>query len=58
VYRQDESLPDSQLELAQLGGGDVIGELAPILGKLRNATVEPSSRRKRSKSRLASLQHC
>jgi uncharacterized protein (DUF2225 family) len=40
VYRQDETSPDSMVELAQLGPGDVIGELATILGKPRSATVE------------------
>jgi len=40
VYRHDVTSVDSTIDLATLGVGDVIGELAPILGQLRSATVQ------------------
>jgi uncharacterized protein (DUF2225 family) len=40
VYRNDPAAPDSPIELARLGPGSVIGEIAPILNQPRNATVE------------------
>jgi uncharacterized protein (DUF2225 family) len=40
VYRHDVTSVDSTIDLATLGVGDVIGELAPILGQLRSASVQ------------------
>jgi uncharacterized protein (DUF2225 family) len=40
VYRHDVASVDSTVYLATLGVGDVIGELAPILGQLRSASVQ------------------
>ena len=40
VYRRDPGAPDRCIELAQLGTGDVIGELAPLLHQPRSATVQ------------------
>jgi uncharacterized protein (DUF2225 family) len=40
VYRHDPAAPESPIELAQLGPGSVIGEIASILNQPRNATVE------------------
>jgi uncharacterized protein (DUF2225 family) len=40
VYRHDPTAPDSPIELARLGPGSVIGEIAAILNQPRNATVE------------------
>src|SRR6266851_8466738 len=40
VYRRDETAVDAVVDLATLGSGEVIGELGPILGKLRSATVQ------------------
>jgi len=40
VYRRDLTAVDAVVDLATLGSGEVIGELGPILGKLRSATVE------------------
>src|SRR5437879_1987222 len=40
VYRRDLTAVDAVIDLATLGSGEVIGELGPILGKLRSATVE------------------
>lgn len=58
VYRRDPSAPDRNIELAQLGTGDVIGELAPLLDQPRNATVqaiEPTQVLEISLSQLAGL---
>jgi uncharacterized protein len=46
VYRPNPKRPYENLELAQLGPGAVVGEVAPILGQLRSASVralEPST---------------
>jgi uncharacterized protein len=40
IYRRDPAIPDRTVELAQLGTGDVIGELAPLLQQPRSATVQ------------------
>jgi uncharacterized protein (DUF2225 family) len=40
VYKRDLTRPDSTVDLAQLGTGDVIGELAPLLKQPRTATVQ------------------
>ncbi len=40
VYRRDPEAPEGTIELAKLGPGSVIGELAPLLNKPRSATVE------------------
>jgi CRP-like cAMP-binding protein/uncharacterized protein (DUF2225 family) len=40
VYRRDLTAIDSMIDVATLGVGDVIGELAAILGQLRSATVQ------------------
>ncbi len=40
VYRRDPEAPEGTIELAKLGSGSVIGELAPLLNKPRSATVE------------------
>src|SRR5579859_5270051 len=40
AYRRSLTTPDSIEELAQLGPGDVVGELAPILRQTRSATVQ------------------
>jgi len=40
VYRRDPEAPERTIELAKLGPGSVIGELAPLLNKPRSATVE------------------
>ena len=40
VYRREPDAPDATVELARLGPGSVIGELAPLLNKPRSATVE------------------
>src|ERR1700681_5107394 len=39
VYRPNPKRPYENLELAQLGPGAVVGEVAPILGQLRSASV-------------------
>jgi CRP-like cAMP-binding protein len=39
VYRRDLTAVNAVVDLATLGTGEVIGELGPILGKLRSATV-------------------
>jgi uncharacterized protein len=46
VYRPNPKRPYENVELAQLGPGAVVGEVAPILGQLRSASVralEPST---------------
>jgi uncharacterized protein (DUF2225 family)/CRP-like cAMP-binding protein len=40
VYRADTARPNRVVQLARLGVGEVIGELGPILGRLRTATVQ------------------
>jgi len=40
VYRRDLTVVNAVVDLATLGSGEVIGELGPILGKLRSATVQ------------------
>jgi len=40
VYRRDLTAINAVVDLATLGSGEVIGELGPILGKLRSATVQ------------------
>jgi uncharacterized protein (DUF2225 family) len=40
VYRRDLTAVNAVVDLATLGTGEVIGELGPILGKLRSATVQ------------------
>lgn len=40
AYRRSLAVPDSIQELARLGPGDVVGEMAPILRRLRSATVQ------------------
>jgi uncharacterized protein (DUF2225 family) len=40
VSRRDLTAIDSVVELATVGTGDVIGELGPILGQVRSASVE------------------
>src|SRR3982074_3371632 len=39
VYRPKPTRPNENIELAQLGPGAVVGEVAPILGQLRSASV-------------------
>jgi uncharacterized protein len=39
VYRPNPKRPYENIELAQLGPGAVVGEVAPILGQLRSASV-------------------
>lgn len=39
VYRPNPQRPYESVELAQLGPGAVVGEVAPILGQLRSASV-------------------
>ena len=39
VYRPNPRRPYENMELAQLGPGAVVGEVAPILGQLRSASV-------------------
>jgi CRP/FNR family transcriptional regulator, cyclic AMP receptor protein len=40
AYRRSLTVRDSMQELARLGRGDVVGELAPMLHRLRSATVQ------------------
>lgn len=40
AYRRSMTTPGSIQELAQLGPGDVVGEMAHILGQTRSATVQ------------------
>jgi uncharacterized protein len=40
VYRRDLTAVDRFVDLALLGPGEVIGELGPILGRLRSASVQ------------------
>jgi uncharacterized protein len=40
AYRRSLTQPDAIEELARLGPGDVVGELAPMLQQLRSATVQ------------------
>src|SRR5947207_362316 len=40
VYRRDLTTVRGMIDLARLGVGDIIGELAPILGQLRSASVQ------------------
>ena len=40
IVRRDPADPERTVELAQLGTGDVIGELAPLLQQPRSATVQ------------------
>jgi uncharacterized protein len=40
AYRRSMTMPGSIQELAQLGPGDVVGEMAHILGQSRSATVQ------------------
>jgi uncharacterized protein (DUF2225 family) len=39
VYRPNLNRPNENIELAELGPGAVVGEVAPILGQLRSASV-------------------
>jgi uncharacterized protein (DUF2225 family) len=40
VYRHDAEPPHREIDIARVGTGDVIGELAPILNKPRSASVQ------------------
>ncbi|HET6320387.1 MAG TPA: DUF2225 domain-containing protein, partial [Chloroflexota bacterium] len=40
VYRRDPEAPERTIELAKLGPGSIIGELAPLLNQPRSASVE------------------
>jgi uncharacterized protein len=40
AYRRSLTIPGEVQELARLGAGEVVGELAPLLGQLRSATVQ------------------
>ncbi len=40
VFRRDLTVVDGVIDLATLGAGDVIGELGPILGQPRSASVQ------------------
>ena len=40
AYRRSRTEPEAIEELARLGPGDVVGELAPMLRQLRSATVQ------------------
>ena len=43
VYRRDLTAVDAVVDLATLGSGEVIGELGPILGKLRSTSRHSST---------------
>src|SRR5207244_1340397 len=40
VFRRDPTAVDSVVDVAELGAGEVIGELGPMLGQARSATVQ------------------
>jgi uncharacterized protein (DUF2225 family) len=40
AYRRSRSVPDTIEELAHLGPGEIVGELAPMLKQVRSATVQ------------------
>ena len=40
AYRRSMTTPDAIQELAQLGSGDIVGEMAPLLRQARSATLQ------------------
>jgi uncharacterized protein (DUF2225 family) len=44
AYRRSMTTPDAIQELAQLGPGDIVGEMAPLLRQARSATLQATER--------------